>query len=133
MKLPHLPKLLACLLLAVTAGLAAQTQPGYPNHALKLVVPYSAGGIADMLGRLVAEKLSARLGQPVVIDNRPGVGGHTGGEFVASAPPDGYTLMLGTIAHNGAVKLFKNLRYDPTTTLQPVIPIAESPSVMNPI
>jgi tripartite-type tricarboxylate transporter receptor subunit TctC len=78
----------------------------------------------------VAEKLATRLGQPVVVDNRGGAGGHLGGEQVARAPADGYTLMLGTIAHNGAAKLYKNLRYDPVTELQPVILLAESPSVL---
>jgi len=120
--------LMAVALCATSA--AALAQDAFPSKALKLVVPYAAGGPADVLGRMVAEKLGARLGQPVVIDSKPGAGGHLGGEMVAKAPADGYTLMLGTIAHNGAVKLYKNLRYDPTHDLQPVIVIAESPSVM---
>jgi tripartite-type tricarboxylate transporter receptor subunit TctC len=122
------------LLLAIalaTGWLDAAAQgAGYPSRPLRLVIPYAAGGPADMLGRMVADKLAVRLGQPVVIDNKPGVGGHTGGEFVARAPADGYTLMLGTIAHNGAVALYKNLRYDPLNDLQPVILLAESPSVL---
>jgi tripartite-type tricarboxylate transporter receptor subunit TctC len=122
--------LLALTLFAAAAATSAQPAAPYPARPLKLVVPYSAGGPADMLARMVADKLATRLGQPVLIDNRPGVGGHTGGEFVANAPADGYTLMLGTIAHNGAAKLFKNLRYDPANDLQPVILIAESPSVL---
>lgn len=122
--------LLALGLALAGACASAQTPAHYPNHPLKLVVPYSAGGPADMLARMVADKLAQRLNQPVLIDNRPGVGGHAGGEFVAGAPPDGYTLMLGTIAHNGAAKLFKNLRYDPGQDLKPVILIAESPSVL---
>jgi tripartite-type tricarboxylate transporter receptor subunit TctC len=122
--------LLALTLFAGAAATSAQPAAPYPSRPVKLVVPYSAGGPADMLARMVADKLATRLGQPVLIDNRPGVGGHTGGEFVANAPADGYTLMLGTIAHNGAAKLFKNLRYDPANDLQPVILIAESPSVL---
>jgi tripartite-type tricarboxylate transporter receptor subunit TctC len=94
------------------------------------VVPYAAGGPADLLARMVGEKLGPRLGQPVVIDNKPGAGGHVGGEQVARSTPDGYTLVLATIAHNGAAKLYKNLRYDPTTELVPVILLAESPSVL---
>jgi tripartite-type tricarboxylate transporter receptor subunit TctC len=112
------------------AALAAPAQEAYPSRPIKLVVPYAPGGPADLLARMVGEKLSTRLGQPVVIENKPGAGGHTGGELVAKAPADGYTLMLGTIAHNGAVKLYKNLRYDPLNDLQPVILIAESPSVL---
>jgi tripartite-type tricarboxylate transporter receptor subunit TctC len=120
--------LLGATLLAASALAAAQDT--YPSRPIKLVVPYAAGGPADMLARTVAEKLTTRLGQPVVVDNRGGAGGHLGGEQVARAPADGYTLMLGTIAHNGAAKLYKNLRYDPVTELQPVILLAESPSVL---
>ena len=120
-------------LLALTLGATSLTvlaQDAYPSKPIKLVVPYAAGGPADMLARMVAEKLGPRLGQAVVIDNKPGAGGHSGAELVAKGPVDGYTLMLGTIAHNGAVKLYKNLRYDPLHDLQPVILIAESPSVL---
>jgi tripartite-type tricarboxylate transporter receptor subunit TctC len=120
--------LLGATLLAASA--LAPAQDTYPSRPIKLVVPYAAGGPADMLARTVAEKLTTRLGQPVVVDNRGGAGGHLGGEQVARAPADGYTLMLGTIAHNGAAKLYKNLRYDPVTELQPVILLAESPSVL---
>jgi len=119
--------------LGLTLGalvLGAAAQDSYPNKAIKLVVPYAAGGPADMLARMVAEKLGPRLGQPVVIDNKPGAGGHTGGELVARGPADGYTLMLATIAHNGAVALYPKLRYDPLKELKPVILIAESPSVL---
>lgn len=119
---------LALSLCAVSS--LALAQDVYPSKPIKLVVPYAAGGPADMLARMVAEKLGPRLGQPVVIDNKPGAGGHTGSELVAKGPADGYTLMLGTIAHNGVVKLYKNLRYDPTHDLQPVIVLAESPSVL---
>lgn len=122
-------KSLLVLSLGSTAFLAL-AQDAYPSKPIKLVVPYAAGGPADMLARMVAEKLGPRLGQAVVIDNKPGAGGHTGAELVAKGPADGYTLMLGTIAHNGAVKLYKNLRYDPLNDLQPVIVIAESPSVL---
>jgi tripartite-type tricarboxylate transporter receptor subunit TctC len=113
--------------LAVTAALA---QDAFPSRPVKIVVPYAAGGPADMLARVVAEKLSPRLGQPVVVENKPGAGGHTGGEQVAKGPADGYTLMLGTIAHHGAAKLYKSLRYDPTADLQSVILLAEAPSVL---
>ncbi len=122
-------KPLLALSLCAASSLAL-AQDVYPSKPIRIVVPYAAGGPADMLARMVAEKLGPRLGQPVVIDNKPGAGGHTGGELVARAPADGYTLMLGTIAHNGAVKLYKNLRYDPLNDLQPVILIAESPSVL---
>ena len=116
-------------------GLCALALPGlaqdaYPSRPIKLVVPYAAGGPADMLARMVAERLQPRLGQPVVIENKPGTGGHTGADGVAKGPADGYTLVLATIAHNGAVKLYNNLRYDPAKDLQPIILVAESPSVL---
>jgi tripartite-type tricarboxylate transporter receptor subunit TctC len=121
------------LLVAAALGLAtlsAAAQDAWPARPVKIVVPYAAGGPADLLARMVGEKLGPRLGQPVVIDNKPGAGGHVGGEQVARSTPDGYTLVLATIAHNGASKLYKNLRYDPTTELVPVILLAESPSVL---
>jgi tripartite-type tricarboxylate transporter receptor subunit TctC len=120
---------LALGLLGVSSSTLAQSTP-YPSRPIKIVVPYPAGGPADLLARIVAEKLAPRLGQPVVIENRAGAGGHIGGELVAKAPADGYTLALATIAHNGAAKLYKGLNYDPATDLQPVILIAESPSVL---
>jgi tripartite-type tricarboxylate transporter receptor subunit TctC len=114
----------------LAASCAAFAQDAYPSRPIKLVVPYAAGGPADLLARSVGEKLAARLGQPVLVDNKPGAGGHTGGEQVAKGPADGYTLVLTTIAHNGAAKLYGHLRYDPATDLQPVILLAESPSVL---
>lgn len=122
-------KSLLALSLGATASLVL-AQDVYPSKPIKLVVPYAAGGPADMLARMVAEKLGPRLGQPVVIDNKPGAGGHTGAELVAKGPADGYTLVLATIAHNGAVKLYPNLRYDPTKELKPVILLAEAPSIL---
>lgn len=109
---------------------AAVAQGSYPSQPVKLVVPYAAGGPADLLARSVSERLAQRLGQPVVIENKGGSGGHLGAEQVARGPADGYTLVLATIAHNGAVKLYNNLRYDPAKDLQPVILVAESPSVL---
>jgi tripartite-type tricarboxylate transporter receptor subunit TctC len=120
----------SCFALALFAASSVFAQDAYPSKPIRLVVPYAAGGPADLLARSVGEKLAARLGQPVLIDNRPGAGGHTGGEQVAKGPADGYTLVLTTIAHNGAVKLYNNLRYDPAIDLQPVILLAESPSVL---
>ena len=116
--------------IAAFAAITASAQDAFPAKPVRIVVPYAAGGPADLLARIVGEKLSPRLGQPVLIENKPGSGGHVGGEQVARSAPDGYTLALTTIAHNGAVKLYKNLRYDPTTELVPVVLLAESPSVL---
>jgi len=127
-----LNKILKSLLALGLSTLAtlALAQDAFPSKPLKIVVPYAAGGPADLLARQVAEKLGPRLGQPVVIENKPGAGGHTGGELVARGPADGYTLVLATIAHNGAVALYPKLRYDPTSELKPVILLAEAPSIL---
>lgn len=123
-----IPTLLVTGLLA--ASVCAQAQDVFPSRPVKIVVPYAAGGPADLLARGVAEKLGPRLGQPVVVENKPGAGGHTGAEQVAKGPADGYTLVLATIAHNGAVALYPKLRYDPLKELKPVILLAEAPSVL---
>lgn len=102
----------------------------FPSKPVRLVVPYAPGGIADLLGRLVAEKLGALYKQPVLVENRPGAGGHVGGELVAKAAPDGHTLVLATIAHNGAASMYKGLKYDPATDLVPVVLVAESAGVL---
>lgn len=84
---------LLCLGLGVSQTNAAQA---YPEKPITLVIPYTAGGITDVSGRLVAKKLSERLGQPIIVDNRPGAGGAIGAEYAARAKPDGYTLFMGT-------------------------------------
>ena len=97
---------------------------------MRILVPYAAGGIADLLARLIAEKLGPQYKHGVVIENRPGAGGHVGGEMVAKSAADGYTLVLATIAHNGAASMYKGLKYDPTTDLVPVALVAESAGVL---
>lgn len=91
----------------------ASAQGSYPDRPIKIVVPFTPGGANDVLARTVAPGLQMRLGQPVIVENKPGAGGHIGGESVAKSPPDGYTLL---IAQNGltmAPWLEKNLTYDP--------------------
>ncbi len=84
----------------------AQAQPAdYPSRPLRLVVPYAPGGIADLLGRVVAQPLGAMYGRALVVENRSGSGGHIGADAVVNAPADGYTLMLATISHNAAYSM----------------------------
>jgi len=113
---------------------AAQPAPvaaeAFPARPLRIVVPYAPGGIADLLARLIAERLAPLVKQNVVVENRPGAGGHLGGEMVARSPADGYTLVLATIAHNGATAMYRGLKYDPATDLQPVVLLAESAGVL---
>lgn len=122
--------LIATLFAAFAAGPAAAQADAFPAKPIKLVVPYSAGGIADLLGRLIADKLGAQYKQTVVVENRAGAGGHLGAELVAKSAPDGYTLVLATIAHNGAASMYKGLKYDPVNDLQAVALVAESAGVL---
>jgi len=120
------------LLLSVLSWpLAARAQADlYPSRNIRLVVPYAAGGIADLLARTVAQYLGPDLGQPIVIENQAGAGGHLAASAALKLPPDGYTLILATIAHNAASSMYANLGYNPEKDLKPVILIAESAGVL---
>lgn len=110
------------------SGALAQT---WPDKPIRVVVSSGAGGPADLLGRLVGEKLSAALGQPVVFDNRPGAGGHLGSEMVARAPADGYTLLMsGLPTHSVGPHLFKDLKYDPNRDVPAVAMVAAAPNIL---
>jgi tripartite-type tricarboxylate transporter receptor subunit TctC len=104
--------------LSAAAGACAQAWPSKP---IKAVVPFAAGSATDQIGRAFAEKMSATLGQPVVIDNKPGASGMLGAEAVATAAPDGYTILIGTNSTNAALKyLMKKLPYDQDKAFVPV-------------
>lgn len=103
----------------------------YPNKALTWVVPFAPGGLADVGSRVVGKKLSEKLGQPVIIENRPGAGGIVGAEAVANAKPDGYTFYYGAAAPMAVnVSLYKKLSYDPLTSFEPVHGLAMTPLVV---
>ncbi len=123
-------KLLGAVLLAcaMIAPLGAQT---YPNKPLRLVIPFpGGGGGADYVGRVFGQKLADRLGQPVVIENRPGAAGNIGIELVAKAQPDGYTLLLTTPSLTISPSLYKKLNYDPVRDLAPISLVAEIPNLL---
>lgn len=112
---------------AVLLPAVARAQPAdYPSRPIRLVVPYAPGGIADLLGRVIAQPLGAMYGRALVVENRSGSAGHIGADAVVNAPADGYTLMLATIAHNAAYAMYSNLTYDPAKAIKPVIILAES-------
>lgn len=115
------------------AGPSAHAQSKYPTKPIRLLTPFAAGGGSDILARLIAPHIHAALGQPVVVDNRPGGGGTLGAAIAASAQPDGYTMIVvsGSYGANGAVH---KLAYDPVTGITPVILIGTTPLVltMNP-
>jgi tripartite-type tricarboxylate transporter receptor subunit TctC len=98
----------------------AQAQTAFPSKPLKIVVPFGAGGVADLTARTVAQKMSEGLGQPIVIDNKPGAGGIVAGETVAKAEPDGYTLLLMSNGTAVSAGLFKSLPFDPRKDFAPV-------------
>ncbi len=115
-------------MLAVTLAWPAAAQ--YPNKPVKLIVPFIAGSAPDVLARNVAERLGARLGQAVVIENRGGAGGNVGAEFAAKQPADGYTLMLATSSHLVNPILYGKVGYDPVKDFAPVALLIRMPSLM---
>ncbi len=126
--------LLSLLLAVATLGGAAawaQTAPGYPNKPVRLVVPFPAGGATDLFARVLSTKLGERLGQSVVVDNKPGAGGAIGSDMVAKAAPDGYTLLLATTStHSVGPVLNPRLPYDTVRDFSPIAHVGNAPSIM---
>jgi tripartite-type tricarboxylate transporter receptor subunit TctC len=113
------------------AVLPARAQSKWPARPITYVVPFAAGGTTDVLGRMIGTRLSTMLGQPIIIDNKPGAGGNIGSAFVAKAPPDGYTILGGTISsHAINVSLYPNMPYDPVKDFVPVALIGTLPNVL---
>jgi tripartite-type tricarboxylate transporter receptor subunit TctC len=110
----------------------AKAAESWPTRPVKFVVPFAAGGTTDILGRLVAQKLSEEYGQQFVVENKPGAGGNIAAEFVAKAEPDGYTFIVGTPGTH-AINQFvqKYMPYDPIKDIQPVTIIAQVPNLMS--
>jgi len=118
-------------LLLATAVHAAGEADGWPSKPLTFVVPFPPGGITDNTSRLLALKLGEKLGQQVVVDNRPGAGGSIGVEYAVRQPADGYTLIYGTQGtHAANLALYKNVRYDPVKDFTPVHGMSESPLIL---
>ena len=109
------------------SGAMAQTWPSKP---ITLVVPFPAGGTTDALARALGEKLSQRLGQPVIVENRGGAGATLGANYVAKAAPDGYTLLVGAVHHTIATSVYKKLPYDFQKDFAPITTIATVPNVL---
>ena len=118
----------AVLALAAAGPVAAQT---YPDKPIRLIVGFAPGGFTDVLARVIGQKLTERLGQPVIVENKPGVAGTLGADLVAKAKPDGYTLLLGHSNSNAvAPALYPKLPYDVVRDFTPVIRVATTPLLL---
>ena len=123
---------LYCAIFCLPGGAYAQSQtPSYPSRQIRYVVPFPPGGATDILARVIGQKLTDAWGQPVLIDNRSGATGAIGSDIVAKAPPDGYTLLGGTIAtHAISSSLNSKLPYHPLKNFAPVTLLATLPNVL---
>ena len=127
--------LLCCLGTALAApaswGQSPSTSSGYPSRPIRFIAPFPPGGSSDVLCRLLGQKLSERLGQPVAVENRPGAGANIGHEFAAKQPPDGYTILISsssTLATNP--HLYKRLGFDPINDFAPISMVASAGQVL---
>lgn len=121
--------------LAALVGVALLSQPvlaqDYPTRPIRFVVPAAAGGPTEITARLIADKMSVTLGQPVVVEARPGGGGNIGADVVAKAAPDGYTILMATIGtHAINQTLYKKLTYDPVKDFTPISQVVQYPLVL---
>jgi len=106
-------------------------QGAFPTRAVRIVVPFPPGGATDITARVLAEKLQAKWGQPVLVENRPGAGGNLGSELVAKAPPDGHTMVLGVTGSHGInVSLYRKMAYHPLNDFEPVVHATLYPNVI---
>ncbi len=121
---------LALALLVSVAGIGAAAAADYPVRPVKWVVPYPPGGTTDVLARIVAQWLTEKMGQPFVIDNKPGGGNNIGVDFVVKAPADGYTMLLVNPANGINATLYKNLPFNFVRDIAPVAGLVKSPNVM---
>jgi tripartite-type tricarboxylate transporter receptor subunit TctC len=120
----------AAALLALAFGTPAQPQGTYPNKFIKIIVGYSAGGGTDVVARVIGEKLSERIGQPVVVENKPGGGARLAVEFVAREPADGYTLLIGGGSEMAISPLIYKTGYAPLTSFVPLSIAIEMPLIL---
>jgi tripartite-type tricarboxylate transporter receptor subunit TctC len=118
---------LGALIALIPAGAAAQQ---YPTRPLRIVVPFAAAGGSDIIARIIAQKLNESLGQPVIVDNRPGAGANIGIGIAAKAPPDGYTLLVASSAFTVNPTLYSKIPYEPFRDFYPLTCIGSSPNMI---
>lgn len=124
----HAP--IALAFLCACAAAPTHAQDAFPSRPLRLVVPFGPGGGTDTTARLVGQKLTEDMGQPVVVDNRPGGGSIIASEIIANSPPDGYTMYLATTGFTTAPALHKKLPFDPNRDFAPVTLVAVTPAIL---
>ncbi|CAN1552105.1 PBP2_Bug27 domain containing protein [Burkholderiaceae bacterium] len=126
-------KIATAVLVGLTVGASslAQTADNYPNRSITMVVAFPAAGTTDILARLIGQKLTEKFKQTVVVENRPGAGGNIGTAYVAKAPPDGYTIMMGTIGTQSInPSLYKKMPYDAAKDFVPITRAAMVPNLL---
>ena len=106
----------------------AQAQPAYPLRPVKIIVSFSPGGTTDILARMIGQKLAQAMGQPFVVENKPGAGGIVGNDIVAKSPADGYTLLIGSTSSLAVnTSLYSKFPYDPQRDLAPIVLFGKAP------
>ena len=121
---------IAAAAIAVVPALSLAAD-SWPNKPITYVVPFAPGGNTDTLARIIGPKVSTALGQPVVIENKPGAGGNIGSDFVAKAKPDGYTILGGTISsHAINASMYPNMPYDPIKNFEPITVLGQAPLLL---
>ena len=117
-------------MLIIAAGSGSAAAQSYPARPIRIMVGFTPGGVADILSRIIAPKLSESLGQPLVIENRPGAGSNIAAEAVAKSPPDGYNLFIYSSVNAVNVTLFTRMTYDPVKDFAPVSMIASMANIL---
>lgn len=115
--------------LALAASIPSRAQQKYPNKPIKFVVPFAAGGGGDVTARMLAQRLSERIGNPIIVENKTGAGGNIGSDFVLKSPPDGYTLLNMSSSYPIQAAVTK-LPYDPIGDMQPILMVSRDPVVV---
>jgi tripartite-type tricarboxylate transporter receptor subunit TctC len=118
------------IVLASALGIMATAQAQYPAKPIRFILPFPPGGGTDTLGRIIGAKLGDGLGQQVLMDNRPGAGANIGAEIAAKSPPDGYTLLMGNVAHAINMSLYSKLNYNFLKDFAPVSLLASTPNIV---
>ena len=129
-RLPRIAATVLFTLIAGVTGIGSAAAQGYPNRPVKFVVPYPPGGTTDVLARIMATWLSDKLGQPFVVENKPGAGNNIGTEAVVNAAPDGYTMLLVNPANGINASLYKKLNFNFMRDIAPVAGMVRTPNVM---